>query len=49
LYLYLLMKVLGWLEGVPVLEHTIMRNTVLDGDNYILHFQVRQQHHIQLK
>lgn len=26
-------------EGIPVLEH-IRRNTVVDGDNSIIHFQV---------
>jgi hypothetical protein len=27
-------------EGNRVLEHTLMRNKVLDGDNYVLHVQV---------
>jgi hypothetical protein len=27
-------------EGNRVLEHILMRNKVLDGDNYILHVQV---------
>jgi hypothetical protein len=29
------------LEGNRVLEHTLMRNKVLDGDNHVLHVQVR--------
>lgn len=28
-------------EGNRVLEHILMRNKVLDGDNYVLHVQVR--------
>jgi hypothetical protein len=28
------------LEGNRVLEHTLMRNKVLDGDNHVLHVQV---------
>jgi len=28
-------------EGNRVLEHILMRNKVLDGDNHILHVQVR--------
>jgi hypothetical protein len=28
------------LEGIPVLEHNLLWNTVLDGDNYIIHLQV---------
>lgn len=29
------------LEGNRVLEHILMRNKVLDGDNHVLHVQVR--------
>lgn len=29
-------------EGNRVLEHILMRNKVLDGDNYVLHVQVCQ-------
>lgn len=30
-------QVMEKVEGNRVLEHTLMRNTVLDGDNYVLH------------
>jgi hypothetical protein len=30
-------QVQEWIEGTRVLEHAVVRNTVLDGDNYILH------------
>lgn len=36
----LLPQVMEVIEGVRVLEHALMRNKVLDGDNHILHVQV---------
>jgi hypothetical protein len=34
--------VLGAIEARPVLEHALVRNRVLDGDNHIIHVQERQ-------
>lgn len=36
----LVWQVKGLLEGIPVLEHNLVWNNVLDGDNYIIHVQV---------
>lgn len=36
----MLMQVMEFVEGNRVLEHILMRNKVLDGDNYVLHVQV---------
>lgn len=33
-------QVMEAVEGNRVLEHILMRNKVLDGDNYVLHVQV---------
>lgn len=38
----LFLKVMEFVEGNRVLEHILMRNKVLDGDNYVLHVQERQ-------
>lgn len=35
-----LLQVMELVEGNRVLEHILMRNKVLDGDNYVLHVQV---------
>jgi hypothetical protein len=37
----LLFGVFAALEATPVLEHALVRNAVLDGDNYIIHAQER--------
>jgi hypothetical protein len=34
------MQFMELLEGNRVLEHALMRNKVLDGDNHVLHVQV---------
>lgn len=34
------LQVMEAVEGNRVLEHILMRNKVLDGDNYVLHVQV---------
>lgn len=34
-------QMLMLVEGTPVLEHNLLRNNVVDGDNYIIHVQVR--------
>jgi hypothetical protein len=34
------LQVMELVEGNRVLEHILMRNKVLDGDNYVLHVQV---------
>lgn len=34
-------QAMEFVEGNRVLEHILMRNKVLDGDNYVLHVQVR--------
>jgi hypothetical protein len=36
----LVLQMVGLLEGTAVLEHNLLRNKVLDGDNYIIHVQV---------
>lgn len=38
-----LLQVMELVEGNRVLEHILMRNKVLDGDNYVLHVQVGLQ------
>ncbi|KAF6256401.1 hypothetical protein COO60DRAFT_1640750 [Scenedesmus sp. NREL 46B-D3] len=38
----LVLKFMEVLEGNRVLEHALMRNKVLDGDNHVLHVQERQ-------
>jgi hypothetical protein len=38
----LLFAVLGAVEAQPVLEHALVRNKVLDGDNHLIHGQERQ-------
>ncbi|KAF8073221.1 hypothetical protein HT031_000882 [Scenedesmus sp. PABB004] len=38
----LVLKAMEFVEGNRVLEHALMRNKVLDGDNHILHVQERE-------
>ncbi|WIA09707.1 hypothetical protein OEZ85_009091 [Tetradesmus obliquus] len=38
----IVLKFMELLEGNRVLEHALMRNKVLDGDNHVLHVQERQ-------